>query len=92
MPMETVRVSVDAVRPEIRQFVIANFMFGQGADSLGEDDSFMETGIVDSTGVLELVAFLETHFKLKIADHELVPDNLDSVNRVASFVCLKLQG
>jgi acyl carrier protein len=91
MPIETVK-SVDTIRPEIRQFVIGNFMFGQGADSLGNDDSFLETGLIDSTGILELVAFLETQFRFKVADDELVPVNLDSVNRVVNFVCRKLQG
>ena len=87
--MSTLNVSLDAVSAEIRQFVIANFLFGQNADSLKDDDSFLESGVIDSTGVLELVGFLGTQFNITVADHELVPDNLDSVNKVASFVCRK---
>lgn len=89
--MNTVNLSLDTVSQEIRQFVIANFLFGQDADSLRGDDSFLESGVIDSTGVLELVGFLEKQFNVTVADHELVPDNLDSVNKVASFVCRKLQ-
>jgi acyl carrier protein len=89
--MDTLNLSPAAVSAEIRQFVIANFLFGQGGDSLQDDDSFLESGVIDSTGVLELVAFLGTQFNIPVADHELVPDNLDSVNKVVSFVCRKLQ-
>ena len=89
--MHTLDLSPGAVSAEIRQFVIANFLFGQNADSLKDDDSFLDGGVIDSTGVLELVGFLGTQFNVIVADHELVPDNLDSVNKVASFVCRKLQ-
>ena len=71
---------------EIRQFVIDNFLFGEWDESLTDDDSFLEKGLIDSTGVLELVTFLETHFEIQIADNELVPENLDSINRVTAFV------
>jgi len=74
-----------SVQNEIRAFVIQNFMFGQGAQ-LADDESFLEAGIIDSTGVLELVGFLETTYGIAVADEDLVPANLDSVVRVASFV------
>ena len=89
--MDTLNLAPAAVSAEIRQFVIANFLFGQSADSLRDDDSFLEGGVIDSTGVLELVAFLATQFDITVADHELIPDNLDSVNKVADFVRRKLQ-
>lgn len=75
---------------EIRLFVIHNFLFGQG-DSLTNDDSFLESGIIDSTGVLELVGFLEEKFAISIEDEELVPANLDSVDRVMRFIERKLE-
>jgi acyl carrier protein len=75
---------------EVRQFVIDNFLFGQGG-TLTNDESFLESGIIDSTGVLELVGFLEQHFKIAIEDRELVPANLDSVSRVVQFVERKRQ-
>jgi acyl carrier protein len=79
-----------SIEQEIRQFVIDNFLFGQ-ADTLNNDESFLESGIIDSTGVLELVGFLEQRFGLAIQDRELVPANLDSVSRVVQFVQRKQQ-
>lgn len=79
-----------SIEQEIRQFVIDNFLFGQ-AGTLANDESFLESGIIDSTGVLELVGFLEQRFGLAIQDRELVPANLDSVTRVVQFVERKRQ-
>ena len=78
------------MKTPIRQFIIDNFLFGQSGNSLEDDESFLDTGIVDSTGVLQLVGFLERHFSITIADDELIPDNLDSVNKVSCFVQRKL--
>ena len=72
----------------IRTFIISNFLFGKDS-GLSDDASFLENGIVDSTGVMELVAFLEKEFGIKIDDHELVPDNLDSIQATAAFVARK---
>lgn len=72
----------------IRKFVVDNYLFGEGG-KLGNEDSFMETGIIDSTGILELVRFLESTYKVKVADEELIPDNLDSVNKIVSFIQAK---
>ena len=74
---------------EIRNFIVNNFLFGDGS-SLKDDTSFMESGILDSTGVLELVTFLESTFGFKVLDKETVPENLDSVNRAATFVARKI--
>lgn len=79
------------IQQELRQFVIDNFLFGQGNGNLRNDDSFLDKGIIDSTGVLELVVFLEEKFHFKIEDRELVPDNLDSINNLVRFVETKLQ-
>jgi acyl carrier protein len=74
---------------KIRAFVIENYLFGEDG-KLGNDDSFLETGIIDSTGVLELVRFLEATFGIKVADEELIPDNLDSINKIVAFLQAKL--
>ena len=74
------------IEQDIRQFVIANFLFGEDNGSLKADESFLETGIIDSTGVLELVAFLESTYGFRVRDNELTPDNLDSLDKVAAFV------
>ncbi|MBM2845932.1 MAG: uncharacterized protein HW407_1244 [Bacteroidetes bacterium] len=71
---------------ELRQYVIDNFLFGQGGSELKNDDSFMERGIVDSTGVLELVAFLEEKFQVKVEDEDLIPANLDSINNLLLYL------
>lgn len=87
--METT-VSQQAIEQEIRQFVIANFLFGTDDGRLSSDESFLENGIIDSTGVLELVSFLEQTYQVKVRDDELVPDNLDSLRKVTAFVQRKL--
>lgn len=73
---------------ELRSFIIANFLFGDasGRFSFTNDDSFQRRGIVDSTGILELVCHLQQQYGMEIDDAELVPDNLDSVTKVAQFV------
>jgi acyl carrier protein len=79
----------EQIAQETRQFVLTNFLFGQ-ASELTEDQSFLESGIIDSTGVLELVAFLEQRYGIFIGDRELLPENLDSIRNVAAFVTRKL--
>lgn len=73
---------------ELRKFIIDNFLFGDESDrfAFSDDDSFQERGIVDSTGILELVCHLQEKYSIAIADEELVPENLDSLSRVARFV------
>jgi len=74
---------------QVRHFVVENFLFGE--DNLFADDqSLMQQGIVDSTGILELVMYLEETFAIRIADDELVPANLDSVNNISAFLSRKL--
>ncbi|HEB50642.1 MAG TPA: acyl carrier protein [Desulfobulbus sp.] len=73
----------------IRRFIFDNFLFDAGEDDLGNDDSFLEQGIIDSTGVLELVEWLEETFSISVDDEELIPENLDSVNRLAAYVARK---
>ncbi len=74
---------------EVREFVINNFLFGDRAP-LQDDKSFLDSGIIDSTGMLELIMFLETTYNIKIEPEEMLPENLDSVNRVVAFVTRKL--
>ena len=73
-------------KTEIRAFIIENFLFGEDNGELTDDDSLLEKGIVDSTGVLELVQFLERTYSLKVKDEDLVPDNLDTIARAADYV------
>ena len=73
-------------KTEIRAFIIENFLFGEDNGELTDDDSLLEKGIVDSTGVLELVQFLERTYSLKVKDEDLLPDNLDTIARAADYV------
>jgi acyl carrier protein len=73
-------------RSEIRQFVLDELLLGDTASMLDDGESFLETGTIDSSGVLEIVMFLEHNFQLTVQDRELVPENLDSVNRLVQFV------
>ena len=84
-------MAVHDVALRVREFVIENFLFGGEEEGLSDEDSFLDRGIIDSTGVLELVTFLEETFRIQIDDEELVPDNLDSIGRVARFVAGKVK-
>ena len=70
----------------IRGFIKSNFLFGSENAKISDDDSFFETGIIDSTGMLELVSFVENEFGIEVADMDLIPENLDSVNKLAGFI------
>ncbi|MDP2896319.1 MAG: acyl carrier protein [bacterium] len=75
-----------AVEEQVRQFIVENFMMGANPGKLKNDDSFLENGIIDSTGVLELVGFIEENLGVSVADEELVPENLNSISNVAAYV------
>ncbi|MCF7848544.1 MAG: acyl carrier protein [Kiritimatiellales bacterium] len=74
----------------VREFIVETFLFGDG-DDLRDDTSFLESGLIDSTGILELVEFIEQTYLIKIKDEELVPGNLDSLEKIARFSERKLQ-
>jgi len=74
---------------KVRGFVVENFLFGKD-DGLQNDTSFLDGGIIDSTGILELVGFLEEEFSISIEDEELVPENLDSINNIIAYMEKKL--
>jgi acyl carrier protein len=83
------RIEGAGVAERIRAFLVDSFLLGDD-DGFDDADSLIEAGIVDSTGVMEVVTFLEETFVIDIADDELVADNLDSVERLAAFVRRKL--
>lgn len=74
------------VLQSVREFIETNFLFREGRDSVGETESLLDAGLIDSTGVLELVTFLESQFSLTMADEDIVPENLDSVQQIAAYV------
>ena len=79
----------DTIRDAVKAFVIENFLFGDSTHPLTETDSLIENGIIDSTGVLELVAFIEDRYGITVADADIVPDNLDSLARITAFITSK---
>ncbi len=80
---------VDTVTSEIRAFIVSNFLFGQEGSGIADDQSFLESGIIDSTGLLELVSFVEERYGISVGDRELVPENLDSLANIGRFVVRK---
>jgi len=74
----------------VRNFVADNFPYRQAGVALTDTTSFLEKGLIDSTGVLELVFFLENTFGIHMADNEILPDNLDSIECIATYIRRKL--
>jgi acyl carrier protein len=77
--------AVSNIATDVRAYVIDNFLFGD-EDDFVNDTSFLEQGIIDSTGVLELVAYLESNHNIKVEDNELLPSNLDSIDLICAFI------
>jgi len=75
----------------IREFILENYLFTDDQSELNNDDSFLDQGILDSTGILEIIFFIEDEFGVKIKDDEMIPDNLDSVNKIIAFIDRKQQ-
>ena len=78
------------IRSIIREFIKESFLFHDEDSKAGDSVSFLESGIVDSTGILEIVEFVEEKFCISIADDELVPENLDSIENLTRFVKSKV--
>jgi acyl carrier protein len=74
---------------EIREFISENFLFRADAE-LNNDQSLLESGVIDSTGVLEVIAFLEQTYGISVADEEIIPENLDSINNMTRYLAAKL--
>ena len=73
----------------VRAFIVENFLFGKD-EGLKDDTLFLEEGIIDSTGILELVGFLEEEFPVTVEDDDLVPENLGSINNVVAYLERKI--
>ncbi len=75
----------------VRNYILENYLFTDDQAALNSEDSFLKEGILDSTGILEIIFFLEENFEISIDDEEMVPENLDSVNNLVAFIGRKLQ-
>lgn len=76
-------------RQALRQYVLENCLFTDDGSKLQDGESFLETGLLDSTGILEIILFVEETFGIKVQDDEMVPDNLDSIDALVAFVARK---
>ena len=77
------------IQGKIRTFIEENFLFREDRDAISESESLLDAGLIDSTGILELVAFLEAEFAIQMADADIVPENLDSIQAIAAYVAGK---
>jgi len=78
------------LKSEIRNFIVENYLYGQEDSEFIDDTSFLEKGLIDSTGVLELVSFIEDKYGISVDDDELIPDNFDSIQKLSVFITGKM--
>jgi acyl carrier protein len=80
------------IREELTEFIVTNYLFGDNTLVPGDDESLIESGVVDSTGILELIEFLESNFGIEVSESETIPENLDGISRLTKFVTGKKVG
>jgi acyl carrier protein len=78
------------IKKKVKEFINENFLLNSDCKTLDDTDSLLQKGIIDSTGVLELVSFIEKTFTFRVEDEELMPDNLDSIKKLVDFIKSKL--
>jgi acyl carrier protein len=74
------------ITQRVRSYILENYLFTDDPQALDDEDSFLEKGIIDSTGIMEVIFFLEDSFGITVDDDDMIPENLDSVNRIAAFI------
>lgn len=82
---------MDNYSSQVKAFIIENFLFGSDDGTMGEDDSFLDNGVIDSTGILEVVAWIEETFDVKVGDMDLIPENFDSVRQLSDFIARSVE-
>ena len=78
-----------SVEDKVRNYILENYLFTDDQSELNNDDSFLEKGIIDSTGILEVIFFLEEEFGISVDDEEMIPENLDSVDNIVKYLSTK---
>jgi acyl carrier protein len=92
MADETVSVlSIDFIKQQIVEFIGANFLYDGAMLDLGDDDSLVENGIVDQTGIIELVLFVEDTYNFQVPESDLTPENFDTISAIARYVSQRLR-
>ncbi len=84
------KMTIDEVCKKVRSFMLENFLFGYDENEINQDASFLEIGALDSTGIMELVSLIEREFDIEVADNEIIPENLDSINFISQYVYRKI--
>lgn len=75
-----------SVEDKVRNYILENYLFTEDQSELNSEDSFLEKGIIDSTGILEIIFFLKEEFEISVGDEEIIPENLDSVNNIVKYI------
>ncbi len=75
-----------SVKDKVRAYILENYLFSDDPSVLSDEDSFLDKGIIDSTGILEVIYFLEDEIGISVEDDEMIPENLDSVNNIVVFI------
>lgn len=73
-------------RSVLRKFILENYLYTEDESALKDDDSFLDSGILDSMGILEVIDLLNEVFSIEVEDNEMIPDNLDSINDLLAFI------
>jgi acyl carrier protein len=84
------KITQDQISQSIRNFLFENYLFGYDENEFSNDSSFLDFGVLDSTGIMELLVFIESEFDIEVSDIEILPENLDSVNCVSRLVYKKV--
>ena len=77
------------IKNKVTSYIEKNFLFSLSDKSLHDNDSFLEKGVIDSTGILEIVSYIEEEFDIEVKDEELIPDNFDSINNLTQYITKK---
>ena len=75
-----------SIESKLRSYILENYLFTDDESQLSSSDSFLQKGIIDSTGILEVIFFIQEEFGVEVADAEMIPENLDSVNNIVAFL------
>lgn len=80
------------IKKSIREFILESYLFTDDESALKDEQSLLEAGIIDSTGILELIEFIQSSFGVEVEDDEMVPDNFDSVDSIVAYITRKTTG
>ena len=82
-------MELSELKRDLRKFIVGNYLFGDDQYAFSDEESFLESGIIDSTGILELIEYVVKEYAISISDEEILPENLDSIQNLSSFIVSK---